>query len=200
MSAPEDRHEFEQLLLRLIRQYPGGVGEYDLIKELVESGCDGLRDTFGTDSLALFQTHFAVYNSLYRLRDQLFASRRGYLDIGPARVQLLPYSESDAGIERADPLREYYLDLSNLRDTSADDVEAMLDGFWLRFGGFCRREEALAVFGLEEPAEYTEIRSRYRILAMEHHPDRGGSKTRFQEINEAMRVLETAEGAPRISE
>ena len=34
-----------------------------------------------------------------------------------------------------------------------------------------------------------EIKKAFRKLAIKHHPDRGGSKEKFQEINEAYTVL-----------
>ena len=56
---------------------------------------------------------------------------------------------------------------------------------------------ALSVLGLESDAEYKEIRSAYRQLAKEHHPDlKQGDKEaekRFREIQAAYDVLKSAE-------
>ena len=60
------------------------------------------------------------------------------------------------------------------------------------------REEmrALAVLGLDSDAEYKEIRTAYRQLAKEHHPDlKQGDKEaeqRFREIQAAYDVLKKA--------
>ena len=52
----------------------------------------------------------------------------------PLHIQLLPYASAAAGLAEQDALREYYTDLSNLRDTDEDDVERLLASF----GRACR--------------------------------------------------------------
>ncbi|MGI9105180.1 MAG: J domain-containing protein [Pyrinomonadaceae bacterium] len=46
-----------------------------------------------------------------------------------------------------------------------------------------------AVLGAESDASREEIERRYKRLAVEHHPDRGGDEERMKSINEAWRVL-----------
>jgi DnaJ-domain-containing protein 1 len=48
---------------------------------------------------------------------------------------------------------------------------------------------ALTVLGLASTATPAEIRSRYRTLALQHHPDRGGDEARMREINAAYTAL-----------
>jgi curved DNA-binding protein len=43
--------------------------------------------------------------------------------------------------------------------------------------------------GLDRSASADEIKRAYRRLASQHHPDKGGDKTRFQEIQQAYQVL-----------
>lgn len=43
--------------------------------------------------------------------------------------------------------------------------------------------------GIDRGATADEIKRAYRKLASQHHPDRGGDKARFQEIEEAYRTL-----------
>jgi len=45
------------------------------------------------------------------------------------------------------------------------------------------------ILGLEPGASDDEIRRAYKRLAMQHHPDRGGDQTQFQEVQEAHSVL-----------
>lgn len=45
------------------------------------------------------------------------------------------------------------------------------------------------ILGLQESASDEDIRRTYKKLAMQHHPDRGGDQHKFQEIEEAYRVL-----------
>jgi len=44
-------------------------------------------------------------------------------------------------------------------------------------------------FTAKEPITPHELKERYRKLARRHHPDRGGSVAKMQEINEAMEIL-----------
>jgi curved DNA-binding protein CbpA len=52
-----------------------------------------------------------------------------------------------------------------------------------------RRDEALSTLGLSPGASQDEIRSRYRALCLEHHPDHGGDPDRFRAIAAAMESL-----------
>lgn len=47
--------------------------------------------------------------------------------------------------------------------------------------------------GVERTATTEEIKRAYRKLASQHHPDKGGDKARFQEIQEAYDVLSDAQ-------
>lgn len=45
------------------------------------------------------------------------------------------------------------------------------------------------ILGVSQQATQQEIKSAYRKLAMEHHPDRGGDESKFQKINQAYATL-----------
>lgn len=64
---------------------------------------------------------------------------------------------------------------------SAEAVKARLDE-WLRA---IERMDPYRELGLSPRAAEPAIRERYRELAREHHPDRGGSADRMRRINEA---------------
>merc|ERR1719158_1124793 len=49
------------------------------------------------------------------------------------------------------------------------------------------------LLGVEKTATYDEIRKAFRKLALKNHPDRGGDKEKFQEINAAYEVLSDKE-------
>ncbi len=191
-----DSDPLDQWLLAFLRDHSSGISEYDLFTALNESGdsrfdMSQLRDTF-----SLFCAHFRLFNALYRLREQLWAEQQGILDISPLLIILRPYHHQSNKLNRmgkVDALRDYYLDSSQLEQTTALELEQMLSKFWARLGGSERRRQALEVLGLSDPAgavlDMVTIKQHYRRLAMEHHPDRGGDTSRLQMINAAMAVL-----------
>jgi len=63
-----------------------------------------------------------------------------------------------------------------------------------------RRREALATLGLGPEADLATIKARFRALAHDHHPDRGGDAARFAIIRSAYRVLtEDPATVPRVA-
>ena len=50
-------------------------------------------------------------------------------------------------------------------------------------------KDLYAILGVDRTATPEEIKRAYRKLASQHHPDKGGDTARFQEIEEAYRVL-----------
>ncbi|WP_044874774.1 DNA-J related domain-containing protein [Pseudomonas sp. LFM046] len=181
-------------LHELLRGAPQGLSEHQLILALKARHSTHIPHLELTDKLVLFRTHFLVFNALYRLRDQLSGAGQAHLSISPLRVQLLPYEPgTDAALSELDPLREYYLDLNNLRDTTEEDVERLLASFWTRMQGSEEKLAALELFGLHsgsQPLSLAVIKQRYRQLVSQHHPDRGGSTSRLQSINKAMEILQ----------
>lgn len=187
------REAFDRLLLELLRATPAGLSEYDLFAALCRRGDSRFDISRLRDSFSLFCSHFRLFNALYRLREELWRSQQGELEINPLRVILRPYRARESSkrqLAEHDGLRDYYLDITHLEQTTAAQVEQMLDKFWLRLAGSERRREALAVLGLSDPVAETAIKQHYRKLVMKHHPDRGGDTVRLQMINAAMAVLE----------
>jgi curved DNA-binding protein CbpA len=52
-----------------------------------------------------------------------------------------------------------------------------------------QRQQALAVLGLSPNATPQQIKRRYRTLAKQHHPDRGGDPRQMQKIIAAYEFL-----------
>ena len=177
-------HHLESLL----RAEPQGYSEYALITTLRAQGFSRFESDL-SDNLQLFRTHFLLFHCLYRLRDQLRESARGELAISVFRIALEPFRPGAEGLQRNEPLREYYLDLGHLEQTSGEDVAQLLDSFFSGIARSGQREQALEVLGLCDPVDPQTIKQRYRRLAMEHHPDRGGDTERLQELNAAMAIL-----------
>lgn len=53
------------------------------------------------------------------------------------------------------------------------------------------------VLGVGKSASADEIKKAFRRLAVEHHPDRGGSEEKFKEVNEAYEVLKDTDKRKR---
>jgi DnaJ-domain-containing protein 1 len=107
-------------------------------------------------------------------------------------VQLQPWRPGPAALAEHDPLRDYYLNLQHLRETTESDVEKLLSSFWTRMQGGDEKRAALELFELndDQPLNLATIKQRYRQLVSIHHPDRGGSTSRLQSINLAMEILQ----------
>ena len=186
---------FAAAVLSQLRAAPLGLSEYQLIRQLAEQFPASLFAEHGAlqDPLRLFQLHFLLFYQLYRLADEL-APEGLSLQIHALSIRVLPRTESVPGLQHTDPLRAYYLDWQQWRDTHAEDVQRLLDGFWRRQGGGGVAPEelvqALAAMDLAQPTDARAVKQRYRALVRVHHPDRGGSTARVQEINQAMLILE----------
>lgn len=179
---------FKKSILKILTRHPAGIKEYDLIHLLQKAG-ELPADEAG-DNHRLFQIHFVLFHALYQLRTEIWDEQSGHLTIDPLQIQLTPYQPTAFGLAEYDPLAEYYLNIDHLTNTTAPDVDAMLDQFWVKFLAYEDYDRALQVLGLEKPVTYTEIRRRYRDLAKRHHPDSGGNQSVFQEINRAMVSLD----------
>ncbi|MBZ0093552.1 MAG: DnaJ domain-containing protein [Sulfuricellaceae bacterium] len=175
----------------ILHERPGGLSEHELMRALAEGGNPDFRPEDFADPLSLFQSHFLLFHHLYRLRDRLWEDGAATLEIHCLNIRLIPSAPGQAsGLPAGrDGLRDYYLDLRHLAETGKEEVEALLDGFWRRYLRQGRRAEALAVLELSDPVDFDTIRRQYRLLAMRHHPDRGGDEKRFQELAAAMEAL-----------
>lgn len=196
----------------IIESASSPLSEYQLITSLNEQGWALSIKT--SDSLALFTSHFLVFNALYRLQLEYWQGEQRYLEITALAIYLHPASanvqaNNDEGKDNSSssskssntalggynndiPLREYYLDLSQLEKATEDSVNGLLDQFWNRFVAADDVSQALAVFSLDKATSYKEIKQRYRTLAMKHHPDRGGDADKFRELNAAFGALQKA--------
>ncbi|WP_347329534.1 DNA-J related domain-containing protein [Marinimicrobium locisalis] len=170
--------------------------EFTLIKGLKAQGLVA-RD-YSFHPLSLFRVHFQVFNALYRLQP-VMAEQGWALVISPLATYRRPLREGESAQALAEEgdsaLRDFYLDWSQYDAATEDTVVELLAGFWRRMErgrapDAQERADALAELDLEDPVAPEQIKRRYRRLAMDHHPDRGGSQARLQRINAAMAILE----------
>jgi len=174
------------------------LSEYQLIQILKQQGWD--LSTNAADSLELFTSHFLIFNALYHLQKYYWEKQERYLEISALSISLHKKVKKNTGVESKNTwlnsyteeaaLRDYYLDLSQLESATEDSVNKFLSQFWERYIATDESSEALDLFSLEHPATAKEVKQRYRSLAMEHHPDRGGDPQVFQKVNRAFGVLQ----------
>ena len=190
---PEKKHTsipqaFLLLLQVELENQPNGIGDYDLMMGLKSQG---YFDFLSKPALPheLFRAHFFLFHSLYLLSNILNEKRIGLLDIHTLKIQLLPYQSGENALQVDNKLKEYYLDFSNLENTTEDDVYDMLASFWNKYNKFENRDEALAELGLQDPVTDKMIKKEYRRLIMQHHPDRGGKTEDLQKLNDVIKSL-----------
>lgn len=188
-------HTPEQLyepIVEVLERAPGGLSEHELLHALTERGFLGFNPALLCEELSLFQTHFFLFHVLYRLQEVLREQQRYELAIFCLEIRLWPYRSLNAKIDElveADPLREYYLNLDNLNGTDAAEVRRMLEGFYLRLEAYEQRSKAYHILGLDESSGLAAVRRRYRSLVKKYHPDHGGDREKFQEVEQAMQLL-----------
>jgi hypothetical protein len=180
---------FYAVLMTILQSYPEGLDEYQLLQLLREQNYFSFLGKSPALPKDIFQAHFLLFHALYRMQQQLLEQQQAILEIGPLNIQMLPYSREKDAITKPDQLREYYLELGNLEQTTEKDVHELLAAFWRDFIRFDNRAAALAELGLVDPVDDGMIKQTYRRLAMEYHPDRGGNKQRLQAINAAYECL-----------
>lgn len=180
--------EFMLFLTDLLEKKPQGINEYDLIQELVG---EGYFEFLSSPALPdeLFQAHFLLFHVLYLLQDSLLEKKSGLLEIHTLKIKRMAYTKGEKALQQDDKLREYYLDLSNLENTSEEDIYQLLASFWNKYNKFENRDEALAELDLKDPIDDGMIKKEYRRLIMLHHPDRGGSTEKIQKLNDAIKKL-----------
>lgn len=176
-------------LAGLLRAQPEGISEHQLLKQLADDF--PLFRTDRSDPLQLFRQHFVLFHCLYQLQGHWRQQGFGELEIHTLNIQLQPWQGQKPGLTEDDPLRRYYLDLDNLDSTNREQVEDMLNAFWKGLNQPAQPGRwALEVLGFEQaPATGKELKSRYRQLALERHPDRGGDPEAQKALNDAFAEL-----------
>ncbi|MCL7945832.1 DNA-J related domain-containing protein [Marinobacter sp. ATCH36] len=178
----------------ILRQNPAGINELGLIKTLQRKPWELIGTVNFAEPDKLYPVHFLLFHVLYRLRDQL-ATGGESVTISPLIIRL---RRSDVvggtGLpDQADELRRFYLDLSKYQ-MPEESINRMMDDFWAGRSGYrperAETREAAAILGFESiPAEFDEVKQRFRKAVMHAHPDRGGETEAIQHLNHAFSVL-----------
>ncbi len=114
------------------------VSEYQLLRLLKDRGWN--LPISASDSLALFTSHFLLFNALYVLQDEYWCELR-YLEISALKIVLhkaitsneINRSSTSLLYHNAHPLRSYYLNLSECELVTRASLNNLLDLFWSRY-------------------------------------------------------------------
>lgn len=206
---PSQMTPSQQLLAALqttLEKHPDGLSELALMNILDADPDIPFAKPDMRDSWALFQGHFWLFHHLYLLQIVL-AEGGQQLDIRATRIQIVHQPRRPSGthltgaptsqtseLANSDPLRAYYLDLSELERETPAGVEAKLNGFWQRLVTPERTQEDWATLEMAPTQSASTVRAQYRRLCQRHHPDRGGDSRRFQSIQAAYARLRPLTG------
>ncbi|MCG8614184.1 MAG: hypothetical protein MI864_27045 [Pseudomonadales bacterium] len=184
-----------------IQSAPCGISEFEILKDIDKENYPFPELLNFKSPGTLFPIHFALFHKLYCWQRELSDSKAPKtLVISPLQIHLRPHSRENHNNELSQelentPLRQFYLDTDNLYRTTEEDLDEMLQSFWRRVIRSDHIVAALDTLGLNpKDIQYNEndykiIKRTYKRMAMEHHPDRGGSLKQSQKLNEAMQVL-----------
>ena len=176
-------------LLTLLQEAAASYKVHELLAALRQQGA--IPTLAGDEQLQLFRVNFLIMNALYQLQAELY-EEGWWLVISTLDIRLEPLvgsSEANHGFALGENLRSYYLDWQVFWQTDRAEVEALLNRFWRAYDGEGHKAEALALFELNEGTSQEAIRRRWRELALQHHPDRGGNAETFIRIRWAWEVL-----------
>lgn len=200
--APPIPFALEQTLLCLLQQHDS-LKEHELMQQLEQQGYPEFAPSL--EPLALFQAHFLLFHILYRLQDKWQTEQLGELSIFTLEIKLHPFqnapkqpglvdlsTENLAAPSLTDPIKSYYLDYATYHATQEQDVIELLAQFWQSLGTQANEpsmQQALNTLELSLPLSLKTLNQQYRLLANQHHPDKGGDTQKFQAINQAVRFL-----------
>lgn len=195
--------EHIEWLIEVAHQYLArqteAVTERQLLLELTRHG---MWDSLGKSSAIIrqFQTHFLTMHALYRLQQKLEDSRHR-LQIRPDAIYIRNLDDPDAAIPSEEEestevsddtaLREYYLDLGQLRLYNGT-VASSVDELQRRHTCKQQHGDSYAALELNSGANWAAVQSAYRQKAVQYHPDKGGSAQDFQRVREAYQDLKRA--------
>jgi len=140
----------------------------------------------------LFSAHFLVMHALYHLQNNYFEEQTFTLDINSIKITRSSYVSGQLGLAPHNPVKDYYLDIRHYFETDEDQVNDLLNKFWKKFLARDDKHTALNVLGLPVDANYQQIKLKYKSLAQQHHPDKGGNKEDFTKIYAAKKLLDRA--------
>jgi hypothetical protein len=87
-------------------------------------------------------------------------------------------------------IKYFYLDSQNFYKLDAETAKAFINGTWEILSHYDEYRKSFEILGLPETADLQLIKTRFRRLAKQYHPDRGAqSREKFHEISNAYQLL-----------
>ena len=179
-------------ILTILRSTENTLAIHELLSELKQ--VSRIPTLHNDPQLALFRLNWMMMNALYQLQTDFIEEGLlltvSTLDI---HVSVLSSAEKNNNADESalshQPLRDYYLNWDNFSGTTAEEVQAMLEGVWQDYLSPDDQDKAYKTLGLEHTADASTIRSTYRKLAHQYHPDKGGDSEKFMAIRQAYEIL-----------
>lgn len=183
-----------QPILSILEANEQGISEFELLRLLERQA--PIFDELGDDpDLKLFRKHFLIMNALYQLQSKLWQEDEVRLYISPLQIHLEAVAEieesqcNDVEDGAEAKLAAYYLDWNEYDNTDAEDVAALLKGFYTKLFNHDDTKKALKILGIKENATKKEIKQAYRMLVRNAHPDKGGDAKKFIKLRKAYEHL-----------
>jgi hypothetical protein len=176
----------------LLRTHPEGMSELVMLRTLQGEPWYLFGTIDFSSPAALYPVHFLLFHSLYRQRERLAAESGETIDINALNIRIRQtYNAGQQEAGQHDALHAFYRDLSN-HDLGESTINRMLDDFWQGITRPADDEltQACQTLAIDTPPpDLATARQAFRRLAMQHHPDRGGSNEQLQALNRAMATL-----------
>lgn len=166
------------------------TNEHSLILALAQDQVEPFDALNLKHSKELFNAHFLVRHALFLLQNRYLEERSYLLHIDLTKIRREAYLEASSSLCQHNPVKAYYLDFQNFLDTTEDDVNDLLTQFWRKHVAQESKLEDLAVLGLPADAGHEEVKRKYRQLAQEAHPDKGGNAEEFAKLAQAKSNLD----------
>lgn len=169
-----------------------GISEYALLKRLKETNSPWHDLINFADAKSLFPIHFLLFNALYSWQQELQKQGDFQLSVTPLNIRLFRQQTDTNSVGEIDATRFFYLDKTNLFETSESDLENMISSFWK---GLIVQPKVLGAFETLEMKPTTDLKKVklvYKKKMASAHPDKGGCNNRARDLNHAVDVITKA--------
>lgn len=180
-------HQLRNFIIDFIKAHPPKVTEYQLFSH-IENERPQFFDSC-SQSPCLFKKHFKLFNLLYAIDDQLILEGMK-LNISALDISLISNPTSNTQVGEFDVLRDFYLDEKNF-DLDESEISKMLELFWRKILANQDLSQYLKVLQISqnENLDRNKVKRQFNKLALELHPDRGGSAAQFSELRNAFKQV-----------